>query len=80
MTHPTKKLIDQVPEAERPLYSLNFLVARFDPIEDLQRDEALLANKLPSRHYHTRDFSTHGFHKRISTPLSRIPPIMDRDE
>ncbi|GEN08098.1 hypothetical protein MFU01_31350 [Myxococcus fulvus] len=62
------------------MYSLNFLVARFEPIADLQRDERVLGNKLPSSHYRTRDFSTHRFHKRISTPLGHIPPTVSDDE
>ncbi|WP_338865076.1 hypothetical protein [Myxococcus stipitatus] len=80
MTSEPKKLIDQLPKEDRPLYSLNFLVARFAAIEDLGRDEELQRNKLPCGHYDTRDYSTHPFHKRISTPLSRIPPSVSRDE
>jgi hypothetical protein len=80
MTAPKKKLLDEIPAEDRQRYSLNFLVAAFDPIDDFQRDEALLLNHLPSRHYWTRDFSTHPFHKSISTPLADWGALIRDDE
>jgi hypothetical protein len=44
------------------------------------RGEKLRQNRLPSRHYQSRDFSVVRFCKNISTPLSRFPPIAEDDE
>jgi hypothetical protein len=62
------------------LYSVNFLVSRFERMETLQRDEQMLQNKLPCGHYQTRDFSTNRFYKTISTPLSHLRPAPREDE
>lgn len=80
MTDDKKKFVEDLPEADKPLYSVNFLVATFNPIKDMQRDERLLRNKLPSQHYQSRDFATARFYKGISTPLSRFAPLVTEDE
>jgi hypothetical protein len=75
-----KKFEASLTPADKRLYSVNFLLASFTPIDDLERDEEILLNKLQSRHYQNRDFSIVRFSKNISTPLSRFPPLPSEDE
>jgi len=80
MTDKKKKLADGLSEADKRFYSLNLLLASFTPVADLERKEAILRNKLVSRHYQNRDFAASRFDKNISTPLSQFPPISTEDE
>lgn len=80
MTEPKKKFEDRLPPEDKRLYSVNFLLAGLSPTGDLRREERLMENTLPSRHYQNRDFATSRFPKNISTPLSRFPPVAEDDE
>jgi hypothetical protein len=80
MTDKKKRFQDSLPPEDKRLYSVNFLLASFTPIDDLRHDEELLQNKLPSRHYQSRDFSVVRFSKHISTPLSQFPSVAGEDE
>ena len=80
MTDKKEKLADGLPEADKRFYSLNFLLASFTPVDDLERKEAIQQNKLVSRHYQNRDFAVSRFDKNISTLLSQFPPISTEDE
>jgi len=80
MTNPPKKFKDGIPPADQSLYSLNFLLAAFTPLAELERDEQFLENRLPSRHYQNWDFSVVRFCKHISTPLNQFVPVSGDDE
>jgi SPASM domain peptide maturase of grasp-with-spasm system len=72
MTSPKQPFGKTIARGERRFYSLNVLLADYEPVATLERDEAILENKQPCRQYDTRDFSDHRFHKHITTPLGPI--------
>lgn len=80
MTDHKKRFAESIPDEDRHLYSLNFLLAGYEPIADLKRDEALIENKQPSRQYGTRDFADSRFYKQITTPLSQLGAAQHDDE
>lgn len=80
MTDRKKRFAESIPDQDRHLYSLNFLLAGYEAIGDLKRDEAIIENKHPSRHYSTRDFADSRFYKHITTPLSRVGAPQHDDE
>ncbi len=57
---------------ERRLHSLNILLADYEPIVDLARDEALLELKQPCRVYGTRDFADSRFYKSLTMSLGPV--------
>src|SRR5512140_874111 len=72
MTSPKQSLSANVPREYRRFYSLNLLLARYQPLENLERDEAIIENRQSCKYYTTRDFSPHRFYKHITSPLGPI--------
>lgn len=75
-----KRFEDDLDPEDKRWYSVNFLLAGFTPVSGLGRGEKLRRNRLPSRHYQSRDFSVVRFCKNISTPLSRFPSVAEDDD
>ncbi len=48
-------------------YSLNFLLAEFEEIKELDRDLKIIATKISSPTFGTQDFKTRAYYKNIST-------------
>ena len=69
MTAPKDRFARALLPHERRLYSLNLLLAGYEPIASLARDEELLARREPATRYGARDFAPHRFGKHVTTPL-----------
>ncbi|MBK7537169.1 MAG: grasp-with-spasm system SPASM domain peptide maturase [Myxococcales bacterium] len=74
MTSRKKPFSASLAQADRRFHSLNLLLADYEPIVDLARDEAILDNKQPSSRYGSRDYADNRFYKNLSMPLGPVTP------
>ena len=74
MTRRKKPFSASLAQADRRFHSLNLLLADYEPIVDLARDEAILDNKQPASRYGSRDYADNRFYKALSTPLGPMAP------
>lgn len=67
MTEPEKKKKFLDEEEFPELYSLNFLMAQFTPVSEMNRNQKILQNQLLSSRYGSHNLSVDMYYKHIST-------------
>jgi len=59
----------QINKEDREFYSVNFLLAEFEQIDNLKRDLKIIDNQVQSSLFQTNNFKTRAYYKQISTCL-----------
>ena len=63
------ELIDK---ANRKYYSLNFLLAEFEEINNLDRDISIINNRIECDLFETKDFQNRFYYKTISRCIKKF--------
>ena len=66
------RYFEKIEEDKRSLYSLNFLLAEYEAINNLDRDLKVIATKISCDFYQTRDFSTRKYYKNLSSCIKKF--------
>jgi len=67
-----KTYSELIKETDRIYYSLNFLLAEFESIENLEKKVAVMNDRIHCNHFETKDFKPEPYYKAISSCIKNF--------